>query len=110
MKLAIVGSRTIKSFDLKNYVTNDCNEIVSGGAKGIDKIAQMYAKENNLKVTVFLPDYKRYLKGAPFKRNQQIAEYADKCLAIWDGKSKGTINTVELFKKFNKPVRVITVE
>jgi len=95
---------------LKKYVSGEVDEIVSGGAKGIDKAAEKFAKENNLKITVFLADYKRYLKGAPFKRNKQIAEYADECLAVWDGKSRGTLYTVELFKKFNKKVVVIRID
>ena len=90
MKLAIVGSRNLTIENIGNYIPKVVNEIISGGAKGIDAEAEKYAKDNNISFTVFLPNYQRYKKGAPLKRNQQIADYADECLAFWDGRSKRT--------------------
>lgn len=90
MKLAIIGSRSLKDIDLQNYIDFQVDEIVSGGALGIDKQAEKYAQENNIPTKVFMPDYRRYRKGAPLIRNIQIIEYADKIIAFWDGKSKGT--------------------
>ncbi len=43
MKLLIVGSRTVEKFDLSKYISSDTDLIISGGAKGIDSIAE---KEN----------------------------------------------------------------
>ena len=108
MKLAIIGSRSLNIENLGDYLPNDISEIVSGGAKGIDSQAAEYARQNGLTLTEFLPDYARYGRGAPLKRNEQIAEYADAALAFWDGKSKGTKYTISLFKKLGK--RVIVVE
>ena len=108
MKLAIVGSRKI-SADIGKHIPEDVTEIVSGGAAGIDTLAAEYARSKGIKLTEFLPDYKRYKRAAPLKRNQLIAEYADCALAFWDGSSKGTLYTIELFKKINKPVTVVTV-
>ena len=107
MKLAVIGSRTIEYIDLSNYVFSDVTEIVSGGAKGVDLIAREYAVEKGLLLTEFLPKYDIYGKAAPIKRNREIAEYADECLAFWDGKSKGTRSTINFFEKLGKKVRVI---
>lgn len=113
MKLAIVGSRTITGIDLSKIVDDHfdfldrINEVVSGGAIGIDTIAEKYASDNNFKLTVFKPDWDKFGKAAGAIRNKQIADYADQCLAIWDGKSKGTMITVDMFKKQNKRVIVI---
>ena len=107
MKLAIIGSRTITSVNLSDYIPADVTEIVSGGAKGIDTVAAVYAREHGIPLTEFLPDYPRYRRGAPLKRNVQIANYADEVLVFWDGVSRGTLHTVELFKKQRKPVTLI---
>lgn len=108
MKLAIIGSRSLNVENLGDYLPSDVSEIVSGGAKGIDSQAAEYARQNGLTLTEFLPDYARYGRGAPLKRNEQIAEYADAALAFWDSKSKGTKYTISLFEKLGK--RVVVVE
>ncbi len=86
---------------------NTVTEIVSGGARGVDTFAALYARKNGIKMTEFMPDYSRYGKGAPIRRNIQIAEYADAVIAFWDGKSRGTKNTIELFKNLGKPITVV---
>ena len=107
MKLAIIGSRSLKIENLSGYITEDVTEIVSGGAKGVDSAAAKYAKEQGIPLTEFLPNYASYKRAAPLKRNEEIAKYADEALAFWDGASKGTIYTIELFKKLGKKVTVI---
>ena len=107
MKIAIIGSRNLSGKNLEDYIPENVTEIVSGGAKGIDSDAANYAMEHRLKLKVFLPEYERYKRAAPLKRNIQIAEYADECLAFWDGSSKGTLHTVELFRKLGKNVTII---
>ena len=42
MKTAIIGSRGIDNIDLSKYILPKTNEIVSGGAKGIDALAREY--------------------------------------------------------------------
>ena len=109
MKLAIVGSRKIDRVDISSHIPSDVSEIVSGGARGVDSLAREYALRNGIKLTEFLPDYARYGRAAPIKRNELIAEYSDMALVFWDGSSKGTAHTVALFQKMNKEARVIVV-
>ena len=109
MKVAVIGSRGIKLDNLGDYLPDDLTEIVSGGAKGVDTTAREYATENGIKLTEFLPKYSRYKRGAPLKRNIQIAEYADKVLAFWDGKSRGTKFVIDYCKNNSIPVEVIVV-
>ena len=80
---------------------------MSGGAKGIDACAREYAEKAGLRLTEFLPDYKRYGRGAPLKRNEQIVAYADLVLAFWDGASRGTKHVIGQCEKIGKPVRVV---
>ena len=109
MKLAVIGSRElVVGFDeLKKHIGEDVDELVSGGARGIDTCAQRYARENGIKMTEFLPEYERYGRAAPIVRNRQIAEYADEVLAFWDGKSRGTKSAISYFEKLGKKVTVI---
>lgn len=107
MKLAIIGSRILWISNLQDYIPDNVTEIVSGGAKGVDHQAAIFAKEHRIPLTEFLPDYKLYGKAAPLKRNEKIAAYADMVLAFWDGTSKGTKHTISLFEKQGKHVTVI---
>lgn len=110
MKLAIIGSRTIQNINISAYIPEGVTEIVSGGAKGVDTRAAQYAKEHRLKLTVFLPDYARYNRGAPLKRNEQIAKYADEALIFWDGKSRGTAQAMQCFQKHKKNCTIVQAE
>ena len=64
--------------------------ILSGGAKGIDTLAEEFADKTRLSKIILRPKYKIYGKGAPIKRNEELVKMADKILVVWDGKSKGT--------------------
>lgn len=109
MKVAIVGSRSISVTDIGMYIC-DGDEIVSGGAVGVDCCAAEYAKKNGLKLTVFLPQYERYGRAAPIVRNKKIVEYADKIIAFWDGKSKGTASVIKYANKIGKLCEIILFE
>lgn len=90
MKVAVIGSRTLTVKDLGKYLPDNTTEIISGGAMGIDSCAREYAHANGIKLTEFLPDYAKYGRSAPLKRNITIIENADIVLAFWDGVSHGT--------------------
>ena len=99
MKIAIVGSRSITVNNLGDYLPENTTEIVSGGAIGVDRSARNYAKTHNIKLKEFLPEYERYGRSAPLKRNLQIIDYADEVIAFWDGMSHGTRFVIENCKK-----------
>ncbi len=107
MKVAIIGSRGITSLDLSNYLPSDVDTIVSGGARGVDSIAAAYARSHGLQLVEFLPDYAKYGKGAPLKRNHLIVEAADMVLAFWDGQSRGTAYTIRIAQQAGKQVQVV---
>ncbi len=106
MKVAVIGSRGLYVDHLKDYLPEGVTEIVSGGAKGIDTCAKDYALRHGLKLTEFLPEYEKYGRGAPLRRNITIIEYADFVLAFWDGRSRGTKYVIDNCKKRNIPVAV----
>lgn len=106
MKVAVIGSRGLSVDDLGRYLPKDTTEIVSGGARGVDTSAREYALRHGLKLTEYLPDYARYGRGAPLKRNITIIENADLVLAFWDGTSRGTKFVIDNCKKRDIPVKV----
>ncbi len=110
MKVAIIGSRKLWIDNLEEYLPKSTEEIVSGGAKGIDACAKEYALKNGIKYTEFRPDYRRYGRGAPLKRNIQIAEYADLVLAFWDGSSRGTNHVINYCSEMGKRYNIIFIE
>ena len=110
MKVAIVGSRGLSVEDFSPYLPAETTEIVSGGAKGIDQCAAAYAVAHGLTLTEFKPDYRRYGKGAPLKRNVEIVDYADCVLIFWDGASRGSRFVINACEKSGKPHRVVRPE
>ena len=110
MKVAVIGSRSIISFALEDFLPEGVTEIVSGGAKGVDTVARNYANANGLLLTEFLPDYKRFGRVAPLKRNDLIVEYADMVLAFWDGKSTGTEYVIKKCKALGKPIKIFRIK
>ena len=106
MKVAVIGSRNLRVDDLGKYLPDDVTEIVSGGARGVDISAREYALANDIKLTEFLPEYDKYGRGAPLRRNITIIEYADLVLAFWDGSSHGTKYVIDNCKKRGVPVKV----
>ena len=74
MKVAVVGSRGIVVRNLGKYLPKDTTEIVSGGARGVDTCARDYAIAHGIKLTEFLPEYEKFGRIAPLKRNITILE------------------------------------
>lgn len=112
-KLIIAGGRDFNNYDgmskcldrlLKNI--NDNIEIVCGMARGADRLGERYAKEHGYKVIYMPADWDLYGKSAGFKRNVQMAEYADALVAFWDGVSSGTKHMIETAQNMGLDVRV----
>lgn len=106
MKVAIIGSRNLGVIGLENFLPENVMEIVSGGARGVDTCAREYAQSHNIPLKEFLPDYSRFGRSAPLKRNLEIIAYADLVIAFWDGASHGTKYVIDNCKKQGVPVRV----
>ncbi len=110
MKVAVIGSRGLEIDDIEKYIPDGVTEIVSGGAKGVDFCAREYAIKRGIKLVEFLPEYEKFKKGAPLKRNLQIIDYADKIIAFWDGKSRGTKYVIDNCREQNKEIEVIMLQ
>ncbi len=130
MKLGITGSRTITQFDFIPYFTMQdkafrafCRQhglgrrkittVITGGARGIDTLAFQAAGSAGIRNLQFLPDRKKFpgqlLPKAYQERNRQIVDSCDILLAIWDGRSHGTKNTLSYARKIDKPMYLVEV-
>jgi len=110
MNIAIVGSRGFTSYaylekSLEIYF-GFIDKIISGGATGADSLGARYAKEHDIPLQVFLPDWKTYGNSAGFLRNEKIVEAADVVVAYWDGESHGTRHSINLGRAMQKPVLI----
>jgi len=113
MKLIIAGGRDIEpSFGfmdgtirlLRPYEHGPIQEIVSGGAQGVDTEGEHWAHHQEVPIQRFTADWEAHGKAAGPVRNKQMAEYADALLLIWDGQSKGSANMRKEMLKLNKPI------
>jgi len=113
MKVIIAGSR---DFDDYNLLYKNCNnilsnqkeiEIVSGRARGADKLGEKYAKEKSLKLKLFPANWEKYGKKAGYLRNEEMAGYAKFLIVFWDGVSKGTKNMINIAKEKGLEIRII---
>ena len=106
MIVAIIGSRNLHIEDFSDYLPENTTTILSGGAKGIDLCARLYAEKNGILFKEINPAYERYGRAAPLVRNREIVNTADHVLAFWDGQSKGTKYVITLCESLGKPLTV----
>lgn len=107
MKLLIAGSRTIENFSFEGLIPTSCDTILSGGAAGIDSLAEQFADTHKLSKIILRPKYNLYGRAAPLRRNEELVHLADEILIIWDGKSHGTMHTINYAKKLGKKVKIL---
>jgi len=116
MKCIICGTRDINDYSVIIEAIKESNfkitEIVSGNAHGVDRMAERYAKENNIPLHIFSAEWNIYGKYAGPIRNKKMIDFIlpdGYVIAIWDGKSKGTKNTIELAKTNNLNLYIIII-
>lgn len=105
MRTIIAGSRTIQDFRTVEDALSKCpflsdiTEVVSGCAMGVDRLGELWAKKNGIPIKQFPAQWDLYGKSAGFRRNEEMAEYAEACCVIWDGKSRGALHMANTAKK-----------
>ena len=119
--LLVVGSRSLTMYSLiESYLDRLVQEklqgfnivVVSGGAKGVDTLAERWADNRGYNKIIMPADWEKEGKSAGFRRNvrmhQFIAEKEKKVvIAFWDGISKGTAHNFELCKKYDNELLLL---
>ncbi len=110
MIIAVIGSRTFNDYEKvkeKLGKIDNISMIVSGGARGADRLGVRFAKENGIPYKEYLPDWDKHGKSAGFIRNYDIIKNCNYVVAFWDGQSKGTKHSIDLARKLNIEVKIV---
>lgn len=109
--IAIVGSRCATREDVLNAIQSlklvpKHHAIVSGGCKsGADAHAKSIAEEWGFEY-VECPAFWSVGKHAGMRRNGTIVDIADAVVAVWDGHSSGTKDTIDKAKAADRKCEV----
>ncbi len=118
--IAVVGSRDFNDYTiikcwLLQYIYENCWNIpegvtiVSGGARGVDTLAEQFAELYGCKKLVFPANWEKYGKSAGYLRNSEIIQNSDVVFAFQKNKSKGTQHSIDIARKLNKELYVFEV-
>lgn len=106
----------IKDIVVERFLLHDEVQIVTGGAKGVDALAERYADTNEFNQQIFYAIWKTHGKSAGFIRNANMLSYAVNngienaaLIAFWDGKSKGTKHMIDIATKKGIEVQTILI-
>jgi hypothetical protein len=122
MKLIIAGSRDITEYRIvrdavicsgcwDEHKAGDKIEVVCGMALfwkwdedpligGVDRLGYEFALRNDLVIHEFKADWKGSGKRAGMVRNAEMGNFADRLIAVWDGKSTGTKQMIDWFRRY----------
>jgi len=70
--------------------------IISGGARGADKLGQEYALIKGYEYIIMPAEWNKYGNSAGYRRNEEMAKRADACVVFWDGVSKGSKHMIDI--------------
>ena len=117
IKVIIAGTRDFDNYELLKLKMDNIlagkvrnNEeiiIISGTARGADKLGERYAREKGYKIERYPANWDKHGKRAGYIRNEQMAKVADACVCFWDEQSKGTKHMIDLAKQYKLALRVI---
>ena len=125
MKVAIVGYRYYNNYiyfkqkvDEWIQENGSIESIVSGGASGVDTLAERYADEHNIKKIIFpvtKEEWNKFGLAAGPLRNDKIIKELEKDMSIChviafpSKKSKGTYDTIKKVKDKQIPITIYDV-
>ncbi len=117
MRIVIGGSRNYNNYEyfmekldlILSEFPKETIIILSGHCRGVDMLAERYAKERGIKLEIFPAHWSTYGKAAGPLRNKAMVENADTVIAFWDGISKGTKSLIDHARKQGRDVNVINI-
>ena len=102
MRVIIAGSRWIEDRAVLERALAEAGfaitEVVSSNSRGVDKLAEAWAREQGLPFSMFPVEWNRFGGRAGIMRDQQMADHAEALVAVWDGYSQGTEHMIGLAK------------
>lgn len=114
MRTIIAGSRGITDYNIVEEAIEQCGWIptliISGTANGVDKLGETWASVHDVQIERYPANWYLYGRHAGYLRNVEMAENADCCICIWDGKSRGTKMMIDIAKRKRLMTFVYTVK
>ena len=115
VNLGIVGGRNFTNYNpFKECIRtslekwkidiNSIQFVVSGGARGADLLAEKWAREHNLQMKIFKPDWNKFGKKAGILRNSDIVDFSTHMIAFPTKQSVGTWDSIR--KAFTKQIPI----
>src|SRR5690348_8721152 len=108
MKVAIIGSRDFPDLQMvRDYVQSlhPSVDILSGGARGVDRVAVEEAKARHMRWKEFKPRDPSRVSDY-HQRNDLIVQQCDALVAFWDGQSPGTESVIRKASEAGKLLHV----
>lgn len=117
LKVIIAGSRSIHKYALvkKAILASGFNigEVVCGMAPGVDLLGKRWGDENGIPVKEMPAAWRvngRYNPNAGFERNEEMGDYADAAVIVYDGESSGSAHMMKYMRKIKKPCYVFRID
>ena len=111
MRTLVCGSRGFNNgvflFKILDATTPAPTLILSGTARGADRLGEEWARHRGVPVKRFPADWQHLGKGAGYARNLQMLDEAERVIAFWDGESRGTKHTVQEASARGIPVTLL---
>lgn len=125
IRIIVAGTRTFSDYELLRSKLDDFVSklkqkhpdkqvvIITGAAKGADKLGSLYARNHNIPLKEFPADWNTYGRAAGPIRNQQMSDYAlhevPVLIVFWDGESRGTKNMINIAKRHNVQTEIVYI-
>lgn len=99
MRVVVCGGRNFNDFYSLTMALNAIHlitpitELIEGGAKGADLLANVWATFKGIKITTVRAEWEKYGKRAGFIRNMKMAEMKPDCVIAFPG-GAGTQNMI----------------
>lgn len=115
--VGICGTRDYDNYEyfekiINNWITKygKIDKIVSGGATGIDSLAEKYAIIHKIPIIIHRAEWEKYNKKAGPIRNTKIVNDSTHLIACPSINSIGTYDTINKAKKKGIPIDIYTVD
>jgi hypothetical protein len=113
MKFIVAGSRTFtdysKAKSILDLKIDKGDTIISGTARGADRLGERYAKENGIDLIKMPAKWQIYGKSAGYIRNTEMAKVGDVLITFWNGSSRGTMHMINIAKDHGLEVNVVNI-
>jgi hypothetical protein len=116
----VAGSRTITDYgcvleaitEARKFFNKSPTMVIQGECRGVDTLAKQFATEYKIACKGFSAQWHKHGKSAGPIRNKEMLQWAKSSnqpcalLAVWDGKSPGTLDIIRQAQKENVPIYV----